>query len=90
MAQGPWGTGTWDDARWDSLPLTGNQATGGVGSPSVAVSAALTGVQATGAAGIGLDADFAELTSVIAINLFIIWSIRHTVNEYVIRRGSVP
>jgi hypothetical protein len=69
MAQGPWGTGTWDDARWDSLPLTGNQATGGVGSPSVAVSAALTGVQATGAAGIGLDADFAELTSVIATGL---------------------
>jgi hypothetical protein len=66
MAQGPWGTGTWDDARWDSLPLTGNQATGGVGSPSIAVSAALTGVQATGAAGIGLDEDFAELTSVIA------------------------
>jgi hypothetical protein len=66
MAQGPWGTGTWDDAQWDCLPILGNQATGGVGSPSIAVSAALTGVQATGAAGIGLDADFAELTSVIA------------------------
>jgi hypothetical protein len=66
MAQGPWGTGTWDDARWDSLPISGNQATGGVGSPSIAVSAALTGVQATGAAGIGLDSDFSELTSVIA------------------------
>ena len=51
MAQGPWGTGTWDDARWDSLPLTGNQATGGVGSPSVAVSATPTGVQGTGAVG---------------------------------------
>jgi len=66
MAQGPWGTGTWDDARWDSLPLTGNQATGGVGSPSVAVNATLTGVQATGFAGTGLDSDFAELTSVTA------------------------
>lgn len=66
MAQGPWGTGTWDDARWDSLPLTGNQATGGVGSPSVAVSAALTGVQATGAAGTVVDANSATLTGVSA------------------------
>jgi hypothetical protein len=66
MAQGPWGTGTWDDAQWDSLPLTGNQATGGVGSPSVAVSAALTGVQATGAAGDLLDANSATLTGVSA------------------------
>ena len=66
MAQGPWGTGTWDDARWDSLPLTGNQATGGVGSPSVAVSAALTGVQATGAAGSVVDANSATLTGVSA------------------------
>jgi len=66
MAQGPWGTGTWDDAQWDSLPLTGNQATGGVGSPSVAVSAALTGVQATGAAGTVTDANSATLTGVSA------------------------
>jgi hypothetical protein len=51
MAQGPWGTGTWDDAQWDSLPLEGNQATGGVGSPSVAVNPALTGVNATGLVG---------------------------------------
>jgi len=51
MAQGPWGTGTWDDAQWDSLPIFGNEATGGVGSPSVAVSPALTGVNATGAVG---------------------------------------
>lgn len=51
MAQGPWGTGTWDDARWDSLPLVGNAATGGVGSPSVAVNPALTGVNATGLVG---------------------------------------
>lgn len=51
MAQGPWGTGTWDDAQWDSLPIFGNEATGGVGSPSVAVSPTLTGVNATGSAG---------------------------------------
>jgi len=66
MAQGPWGTGTWDDARWDSLPLTGNQATGGVGSPSIAVSAALTGVQATGAAGTLSDAIATAITAVSA------------------------
>jgi len=66
MAQGPWGTGTWDDAQWDSLPLTGNQATGGVGSPSVAVSAALTGVQASGAAGSLVDAIATAITGVSA------------------------
>jgi hypothetical protein len=66
MAQGPWGTGTWDDAQWDSLPLTGNQATGGVGSPSVAVSAALTGVQASGAVGDLQDANSPTLTGVSA------------------------
>ena len=66
MAQGPWGTGTWDDAQWDSLPLTGNQATGGVGSPSVAVSAALTGVQASGAAGSLADAIATAITGVSA------------------------
>ena len=51
MAQGPWGTGTWDDALWDSLPIFGNEATGGVGSPSVSVNPALTGVNATGLVG---------------------------------------
>ena len=66
MAQGPWGTGTWDDAQWDSLPLTGNQATGGVGSPSVAVSAALTGVQASGAAGSLVDGIATAITGVSA------------------------
>jgi hypothetical protein len=66
MAQGPWGTGTWDDAQWDSLPILGNQATGGVGSPSVAVSAALTGVQATGAVGDVLEENLASLTGVSA------------------------
>ena len=66
MAQGPWGTGTWDDALWDSLPILGNQATGGVGSPSIAVSAALTGVQATGEAGDVLEENLATLTGVSA------------------------
>jgi hypothetical protein len=66
MAQGPWGTGTWDDAQWDSLPILGNQATGGVGSPSIAVSAALTGVQATGAVGDVLEENLATLTGVSA------------------------
>lgn len=66
MSKGAWGTGTWDDAQWDSLPIFGNEATGGVGSPSVSVSQTLTGVSATGAAGINVDADFSELTSVVA------------------------
>jgi hypothetical protein len=44
----------------------GNQATGGVGSPSVAVSAALTGVQATGAAGTLADAIATAITGVSA------------------------
>jgi hypothetical protein len=66
MAQGPWGTGTWDDAQWDSLPIFGNEASGGVGSPSVAVNPALTGVNATGAAGTVLSANFNTLSSVIA------------------------
>ena len=66
MAQGPWGTGTWDDAQWDSLPIFGNQATGGVGSPSVAVSAALTGVQASGVAGAVTEAIVEALTGVSA------------------------
>jgi hypothetical protein len=66
MAQGPWGTGTWDDAKWDSLPIFGNQATGGVGSPSVAVSAAPTSVNATGVAGTVLGANFNTLTGVLA------------------------
>jgi hypothetical protein len=44
----------------------GNAATGGVGSPSVAVSAALTGVQATGAAGSLVNAISAAITGVSA------------------------
>ena len=53
MAQGAWGTGTWDDAKWDSLPLSGNEATGGVGSvlATFPIIVQLTGVQATGAVG---------------------------------------
>ena len=66
MAKGPWGTGTWDDAQWDSLPIFGNQATGGVGSPGVAVNPELAGVQATGAAGDLSKAAVAALTGVSA------------------------
>lgn len=66
MAQGPWGTGTWDDAQWDSLPILGNEATGGVGSPSVAVNAALTSAQAAGETGTLLNAISATLTGVSA------------------------
>lgn len=51
MAQGAWDTGTWDAALWDSLPVTGNQATGGVGNLGASKSVALSGNQATGAVG---------------------------------------
>lgn len=52
MAQGPWDTGTWGSALWDSLPITGNAATGLPGRVFVgARSVALTGVEATGAVG---------------------------------------
>jgi len=51
MAQGAWDTGTWDAALWDSLPVTGNQATGGVGNLGASQSVALSGNQATGAVG---------------------------------------
>lgn len=51
MAGGPWDTGTWDSAEWDSLPVTGNGATGGVGTLGVSNTAALTGVSATGGVG---------------------------------------
>jgi len=66
MAQGPWGTGTWDDAQWDSLPILGNEATGGVGSPSVALNSELTGVQGTGAVGSVLGEKSHTLTGVSA------------------------
>jgi len=69
MAQGPWGTGTWDDAQWDSLPLEGNQATGGVGSPSVAISPTLSGVSATGAVGSFSNSVTIELVGVQASGL---------------------
>jgi hypothetical protein len=51
MAQGAWDTGTWDAALWDSLPVTGNQATGGVGNLGASQSVALSGNQAAGAVG---------------------------------------
>jgi hypothetical protein len=51
MAQGAWGTGTWDDALWDSLPVTGNSATGSPGSVGNNRTVPLTGNAATGAAG---------------------------------------
>jgi hypothetical protein len=69
MAQGPWGTGTWDDAQWDSLPLEGNQATGGVGSPSVAISPTLSGVSATGLVGAFSNSVTIGLTGVQASGL---------------------
>jgi hypothetical protein len=69
MAQGPWGTGTWDDAQWDSLPLEGNQATGGVGSPSVAISPTLSGVSATGLVGAFSNSITIELVGVQASGL---------------------
>jgi len=69
MAQGPWGTGTWDDAQWDSLPLEGNQATGGVGSPSVAISPTLSGVSATGLVGAFSNSVTIELVGVQASGL---------------------
>jgi hypothetical protein len=51
MAQGPWGTGTWDAALWDSLPVTGNTGTGSAGSLGVTSSETLSGVAGTGASG---------------------------------------
>jgi len=69
MAQGPWGTGTWDDAQWDTLPIFGNEATGGVGSPSVAISPALTSVNATGSVGTFSNNVTIGLTGVQAIGL---------------------
>jgi len=53
MAQGAWGTGDWDAALWDSLPLLGIQATGGVGSVTATfpIIVQLTGVQAVGSVG---------------------------------------
>jgi len=67
MAQGPWDTGTWNDALWDSLPITGNAATGSPGSVGVgARTVALTGVQATGQVGTESDSLTIALTGVSA------------------------
>jgi hypothetical protein len=51
MAQGAWDTGTWDAAYWDSLPVTGNEATGLVGTATSNITIALIGVEAIGYAG---------------------------------------
>ena len=51
MPGGGWGTGTWDSAQWDSLPVTGNAATGGVGSLGLSGTAALTSATGTGNVG---------------------------------------
>ena len=51
MAQGPWGTGTWDAALWDSLPVTGNTGTGSAGSLGVTRSETLSGMAGTSASG---------------------------------------
>lgn len=51
MPGGAWGTGTWDSAQWDSLPVTGNAATGGVGSLGLSDTRTTSGVSATGAVG---------------------------------------
>lgn len=51
MAQGAWGTGTWDAALWDSLPVTGNSATGSPGNVGARSTVPLTGVAATGQVG---------------------------------------
>jgi len=67
MAQGPWDTGTWNDALWDSLPITGNAATGSPGSVGVgARTVALTGVEATGQVGTEGDSLTIALTGVSA------------------------
>ena len=51
MAQGARDTGTWDAALWDSLPVTGNSATGSPGNVGAAATVLLTGNAATGAPG---------------------------------------
>lgn len=51
MAKGGWDVGTWNDAEWSSLPLTGVAATGSVGSVGHNRSNALAGAAATGVAG---------------------------------------
>jgi hypothetical protein len=51
VAKGPWNTGTWGDAQWDSLPVTSVTGTGGVGSLGTQQSVTLTGNAATGATG---------------------------------------
>lgn len=46
--QGAWDTGEWDDALWDSLPVTGNTATSLPGDTGATTTVFITGVSATG------------------------------------------
>ena len=51
MAKGGWDVGTWNDAEWSSLPLTGVAATSAVGSVGVTRTDTLDGAAATGETG---------------------------------------
>ena len=65
MAQGPWDTGTWNDAFWDSLPITGNSATGSPGSVGIGErTVALTGNEATAAVGTVTPSAAIDITGV--------------------------
>jgi hypothetical protein len=66
MAQGAWGTGTWDAALWDSLPVTGNSATGSPGNVGARSTVPLTGVSATGQVGTVSASQTIPLTGVSA------------------------
>lgn len=64
MAQGPWNTGTWEDALWDNLPATSTSATGSPGSVGVSQAIALTGASAPGDVGSVSSAVTISLTGV--------------------------
>ena len=66
MAQGGWGTGTWDDALWDNLPVSGNSGTGNVGNTGVVSSVALTSDLATGSTGTAVATQSTSVTGVTA------------------------
>lgn len=69
MAKGGWDVGTWDDAEWSSLPLTGVTATGSVGSVGHNRSNALSGAAATGETGDLADSITVGLSGVSAQGL---------------------
>jgi hypothetical protein len=69
VAKGPWNTGTWDDAQWDSLPVTGVTGTGGVGSLGTQQSVTLSDNSATGATGSVGASLTASLTGVSAVGV---------------------